>query len=133
MPELELQRYVKDHLEARGYIVQQTGITRRKAQCPRCGQWAFPHTWSGNNPGLQDLFISRQEWGNHWVSVEMKTLAGLKQDGTPKSGDIKPEQQTLVDLGVSDIARTLNDVLSVIKRNSPRPPICRELDVDDLF
>lgn len=119
MPEMELQEYVIGHLQARDYIVLQTGIARSKVKCSVCGQWSYPSGWQGNDPGLPDLLITRPEWGNHWIVVETKTLRGLKLNGEPRAGDIKPEQQRLVDLGVSDIARTLRQVMDIIDANKP--------------
>ena len=62
-------------------------------------------TWSNNDAGLPDLFITHPDWpSGEWLGIELKT----------PTGKVRPEQQRLADLGrvviVRGVAEGLREV-----------------------
>ena len=89
--EKTLVAHVTHELEKLGFRVGHVGQRRAKH--------------SGTTVGLGDMLVNRTEWGNWWRMIETKA-------GKNKPSD---EQQALIDAGVMDLARSLEDVLAALE------------------
>lgn len=107
-PEAALQKQVVDTLMVLGYKVFETGKTRTKVRCTKCGAYSYATGYQGNTPGLPDLYIhsSHHLWGSKAVAIELKAAKG-------KTSDV---QQEIADAGYTTICRSIEEVLSVISR-----------------
>ena len=107
-PEAALQKQVIDTLMVLGYKVFETGKTRTKVRCTKCGAYSYATGYQGNTPGLQDLYIhsSHHLWGSKAVAIELKAAKG-------KASEI---QQEIADAGYTTICRSTEEVLLVISR-----------------
>jgi hypothetical protein len=105
-PEALLQRQVVDALQILGYKVFETGKTRTKVRCTKCGAYSYATGYQGNTPGLPDLYIhsSHHLWGSKAVAIELKAVKG-------KTSDI---QQEIADAGYTTICRSVREVLDVV-------------------
>ena len=105
-PEANLQRLVVDTLTLLGYRVFETGKSRSKVRCTKCGASSYATGWQGNTPGLPDLYIhSRSKgWKSMALAIELKAQKGV----------VSPIQQEIADLGMSTICWSLEDVLEVL-------------------
>ncbi len=104
MNERQLQRQIVEGLQWLGYIVLEIGKARAKVRCQHCNALFYPKGWQGNTTGAPDLFITRADWNNRWIAVELKTNARKLQ----------PEQKAFAELGASAICYSLEDVLHVL-------------------
>jgi hypothetical protein len=91
--EKDLVRSICQELEAHGFVVLQVGQLRARG--------------SGTTVGTPDLFAARPPV-NQWVGMEVK-LAG---------GQVRVEQQALVDLGVSIIVRSVDEAVAAAERTA---------------
>jgi hypothetical protein len=91
-----------------GYKVFETGKTRTKVRCTKCGAYSYATGYQGNTPGLPDLYIhsSHHLWGSKAVAIELKAAKG-------KASEI---QQEIADAGYTTICRSTEEVLLVISR-----------------
>lgn len=107
-PEAALQKQVVDTLMVLGYKVFETGKTRTKVRCTKCGAYSYATGYQGNTPGLPDLYIhsSHHLWGSKAVAIELKAAKG-------KTSEV---QQEIADAGYTTICRSIEEVLSVISR-----------------
>jgi hypothetical protein len=107
-PEAALQKQVVDTLMMLGYKVFETGKTRTKVRCTKCGAYSYATGYQGNTPGLPDLYIhsSHHLWGSKAVAIELKAAKG-------KTSEV---QQEIADAGYTTICRSIEEVLSVISR-----------------
>ena len=107
-PEASLQKQVVDTLMVLGYKVFETGKTRTKVRCTKCGAYSYATGYQGNTPGLPDLYIhsSHHLWGSKAVAIELKAAKG-------KTSEV---QQEIADAGYTTICRSIEEVLSVISR-----------------
>ena len=107
-PEAALQKQVIDTLMVLGYKVFETGKTRTKVRCTKCGAYSYATGYQGNTPGLPDLYIhsSHHLWGSKAVAIELKAAKG-------KTSEV---QQEIADAGYTTICRSIEEVLSVISR-----------------
>ena len=107
-PEAALQKQVIDTLMVLGYKVFETGKTRTKVRCTKCGAYSYATGYQGNTPGLPDLYIhtSHHLWGSKAVAIELKAAKG-------KASEI---QQEIADAGYTTICRSTEEVLLVISR-----------------
>lgn len=107
-PEALLQKQVVDTLTLLGYKVFETGKTRTKVRCTKCGSYSYATGYQGNTPGLPDLYIhsSHHLWGSKSVAIELKAAKG-------KASDV---QQEIADAGYTTICRSVREVLAVIMK-----------------
>lgn len=107
-PEAALQKQVVDTLMVLGYKVFETGKTRTKVRCTKCGAYSYATGYQGNTPGLPDLYIhsSHHLWGSKAVAIELKAAKG-------KTSEV---QQEIADAGYTTICRSIEEVLAVISR-----------------
>lgn len=107
-PEAALQKQVVDTLMVLGYKVFETGKTRTKVRCTKCGAYSYATGYQGNTPGLPDLYIhsSHHLWGSKAVAIELKAAKG-------KTSEV---QQEIADAGYTTICRSIEEVLVVISR-----------------
>jgi hypothetical protein len=105
--ERELQRYVVQALQQRGYLVLQIGAFRVKNRCPSCGKTNPPRA-TGNTPGAPDLFVTRTDWpANTWVAIELKA---------PGGGVVSSEQRHLAQQQRILISDSLLEILEVLEK-----------------
>lgn len=107
-PEAALQKQVVDTLMVLGYKVFETGKTRTKVRCTKCGAYSYATGYQGNTPGLPDLYIhsSHHLWGSKAVAIELKAAKG-------KTSEV---QQEIADAGYTTICRSIEEVIAVISR-----------------
>lgn len=107
-PEALLQKQVVDTLTLLGYKVFETGKTRTKVRCTKCGSYSYATGYQGNTPGLPDLYIhsSHHLWGSKAVAIELKAAKG-------KASDV---QQEIADAGYTTICRSVREVIAVIMK-----------------
>lgn len=102
VPEAAVQAGIVAALSFCGYTVLVTGAYRKRAKCPKCLHWFFPHTPNGSQPGVPDVLYTRRAWGGFWATAE------IKGEGTR----VRPEQQTLAAAGLIVIVRSVSEALS---------------------
>ena len=105
-PEALLQKQVIDMLVLLGYKVFETGKTRTKVRCNKCGSVTYATGYQGNTPGLPDLYIhsSNPLWKSRALSIELKAA----------DGKASAVQQEIADAGYTTICRTPEEVLLVL-------------------
>src|SRR5579875_3211829 len=98
--ERELQRYVVQALQQRGYLVLQIGTFRVKNRCAFCGKT--------NTPGAPDLFVTRTDWpANTWFAIELKA---------PGGGRVSSEQRHLAEQQRILISDSLLEILEALEK-----------------
>ena len=78
-----------------------------RISCSNCHTAFKPELFSGNTPGAPDTFWNRHEWGNWWRGIE------AKKSGT---APVREEQQRLIELGVVDVAWSLEMFEAALRR-----------------
>lgn len=107
MLEKELQLQVVTALSALGYTVLETGKARSKNKCVKCGHSSYATGWQGNSAGLPDLYIHNTAWQLPiGVGIELKTTKGA----------VRLKQQEFADMHITNICRSLNDVLANLQK-----------------
>jgi hypothetical protein len=87
--EKEICRQIVAALRRRGYTVLQVGQLIARG--------------SGTTTGTPDLFVSRASWGGLWQPIEVKTA----------TGKVRPEQQALINAGLSAIVRSAEQAIEL--------------------
>lgn len=109
LTEKQLQEQIVNYLRWQRYEVLEVGKGRKGVTCPTCHSFHVPSGWQGNTPGCPDLFVSHPRWKEGtWIGVELKT----------EKGAIREEQQRLLDASRVYIARSLDDVIRILKEGN---------------
>jgi len=103
-PEAQLQRDIRSMLVLLGYTVMETGKSRSRNVCARCGNRAYATGWQGNTPGLPDLYVHRDGWGPLAVALELKAEKGKPSEA----------QKNLAERGVTVIVRSTKQALDTL-------------------
>lgn len=86
--EAQIQTAGINALRTLGYLVFETGRTRSKTRCPRCGVWSYPKGWQGNTPFTPDLYVTHPYWGaGEWTGIECKRGDGVVSIGQQALAD----------------------------------------------
>lgn len=109
-PEAQLQRDVRHTLVLLGYTVMETGKSRSRVACSRCGNRAYATGWQGNTPGLPDLYVHRDGWGPLAVALELKAEKGKPSEA----------QKELAERGVTVIVRSIKQALETLSEVESR-------------
>lgn len=105
-PEAHLQREIRATLCLLGYTVMETGKSRSRVTCAKCGASNYATGWQGNTPGLPDIYVHRPGWGRPLaVALELKALHGKPTE----------TQQWLADNRMTTIVRSMEDALHVLR------------------
>jgi hypothetical protein len=105
-PEAAFQKSVIDVLTLLGYKVFETGKSRSKVRCTKCGTYSYATGWQGNTPGLPDIYIhsKHRTWNSQAIAIELKTQKGV----------VSQVQKEIADAGYTTICRTLEEVLDIV-------------------
>ena len=104
--------FLRDDLR---YTVMETGRPTKAARCPHCRAYFHPDTGTANTPGCPDLYVAHSASGNVWRAIELKAPGAVSLLGRLAEGTIRPDQQALVDLGVSTIATSVSEALQLVE------------------
>lgn len=113
--EKALQRDVVQLLRQLGYVVMETGRPMRQAHCPHCHSFFHVDVGTSNTTACPDIFAAHPSSGNYFKAMELKAPGTASLLGTLQPGRIRPEQQKLVDLGVSDIVTSVDAALTLVE------------------
>lgn len=103
--ESAIQRQIVMLLRAVGYVVMETGKSRSRQTCSRCGNKAYATGWQGNTVGLPDLYIHSSKWPRGYaLAIELKTPTGA----------IRKEQEEYANLGIIYICRSVSCVINTL-------------------
>lgn len=105
-PEAAFQKSVIDVLTILGYRVFETGKSRSKVRCTKCGSYSYATGWQGNTPGLPDIYIhsKHRTWNSTALAIELKTEKGV----------VSQIQKDIADAGYTTICRSINEVIDVV-------------------
>ena len=105
-PEAAFQKVVIDTLTLFGYKVFETGKSRSKVRCTKCGSYSYATGWQGNTPGLPDIYIhsKHRTWNSTALAIELKTEKGV----------VSQIQKDIADAGYTTICRSINEVIDVV-------------------
>jgi len=105
-PEAAFQKSVIDVLTILGYRVFETGKSRSKVRCTKCGTYSYATGWQGNTPGLPDIYIHSKHstWNSTALAIELKTEKGV----------VSQIQKDIADAGYTTICRSIGDVIDVV-------------------
>lgn len=103
--EADRQKAGVDLLRSLGYTVLESGKSRSKVKCKRCGHEDWATGWQGNSVGLPDTMVTHPSWGKIWMMAEWKV----------PGGPVRKEQQDLIDAGHSTIVMTDIELLRLVK------------------
>lgn len=105
-PEAAFQKSVIDVLTILGYRVFETGKSRSKVRCTKCGSYSYATGWQGNTPGLPDIYIhsKHRTWNSTALAIELKTEKGV----------VSQIQKDISDAGYTTICRSINEVIDVV-------------------
>ena len=105
-PEASFQKSVIDVLTILGYRVFETGKSRSKVRCTKCGSYSYATGWQGNTPGLPDIYIhsKHRTWNSTALAIELKTEKGV----------VSQIQKDIADAGYTTICRSINEVIDVV-------------------
>lgn len=105
-PEAHLQREIRATLCLLGYTVMETGKSRSRVTCAKCGASNYATGWQGNTPGLPDIYVHRSGWGRPLaVALELKTSRGKPTE----------TQQWLADNRMTTIVRSMEGALRILR------------------
>lgn len=104
-PEMKLQRDIIAVLGGLGYTVMETGKSRSRVKCSKCGTSSFATGWQGNTPGLPDLYVHRRGMG-HPIAIALELKA---PNGKPSE-----TQKWLADNFMTTIVRSVEESLTVL-------------------
>ena len=105
-PEAALQKQVIQILTTLGYRVFETGKTRTKVRCTKCGTSSYATGWQGNTPGLPDLYIHSKAscWKSMALGIELKAEKGV----------VSQIQKEIASTGYVTICRSITDVIKTV-------------------
>jgi hypothetical protein len=105
-PEAAFQKSVIDVLTILGYRVFETGKSRSKVRCTKCGTYSYATGWQGNTPGLPDIYIhsKHRTWNSTALAIELKTEKGV----------VSQIQKDIADAGYTTICRSIDEVIDVV-------------------
>jgi hypothetical protein len=105
-PEAAFQKSVIDVLTILGYRVFETGKSRSKVRCTKCGSYSYATGWQGNTPGLPDIYIhsKHRTWNSTALAIELKTEKGV----------VSQIQKDIAEAGYTTICRSINEVIDVV-------------------
>jgi hypothetical protein len=105
-PEAAFQKSVIDVLTILGYRVFETGKSRSKVRCTKCGSYSYATGWQGNTPGLPDIYIhsKHRTWNSTALAIELKTEKGV----------VSQIQKDIADAGYTTICRSIDEVIDVV-------------------
>ena len=105
-PEAAFQKSVIDVLTILGYRVFETGKSRSKVRCTKCGTYSYATGWQGNTPGLPDIYIhsKHRAWNSTALAIELKTEKGV----------VSQIQKDIADAGYTTICRSIGEVIDVV-------------------
>jgi len=105
-PEAAFQKSVIDVLTILGYRVFETGKSRSKVRCTKCGSYSYATGWQGNTPGLPDIYIhsKHRAWNSTALAIELKTEKGV----------VSQIQKDIAEAGYTTICRSINEVIDVV-------------------
>ena len=84
----------------------ETGKSRGKVRCPRCGTYHYPTGWQGNTPGLPDLYVHSTSkcWQSTALAIELKA----------EKGKVSDVQNYFASSGLTTICRSLEEVIELL-------------------
>jgi hypothetical protein len=105
-PEAAFQKSVIDVLTILGYRVFETGKSRSKVRCTKCGTYSYATGWQGNTPGLPDIYIhsKHRTWNSTALAIELKTEKGV----------VSQIQKDIAEAGYTTICRSIDEVIDVV-------------------
>ena len=105
-PEAAFQKSVIDVLTILGYRVFETGKSRSKVRCTKCGSYSYATGWQGNTPGLPDIYIhsKHRAWNSTALAIELKTEKGV----------VSQIQKDIAEAGYTTICRSIDEVIDVV-------------------